>query len=150
MTEFFQKLDDHRILLKFFRDFDQNSYEILQEFWSELSSRIRWPRNSNIKFFFKNFDQNSFPEFDEFLWNSTRILIRILVASLSIQQFRLISNSSRIRWPQNFCEILPGFDQNSSRITWHWNFYEILIQLLFEFERNWILLRRMTIDNSNP
>ena len=62
----------------------------------------------------------------EFLWNSSRISIRILVANLCIQQFRWLSNSSRIKWLRNSCEILPGFDRNSSRTTWPWNSYEIL------------------------
>ena len=139
-----RKLDDHGILVKFQRNFDQNSFQglndygILQGFWSLLFSRIRWPQNSfeilqgfrsefwwPQKFqrdfdqnsfqdlndhgilqgiqmateFFKDFDQNYFQELDEteFLWNSLRILIRILVASISFQQIRWLSNSSRIR-----------------------------------------------------
>ena len=69
----------------------------------------------------------------EFIWNSSRILIRILVASLCIQQFRWLSNSSRIKWLRNSCEILPGFDRNSSRTTWPWNSYEILQGFWSEF-----------------
>ena len=135
MTQILQELDDHGILVKFQRNFDQNSFQglndygILQGFWSLLFSRIRWPQNSYEilqgfrsefwwpqKFqrdfdqnsfqdlndhgilqgiqmateFFKDFDQNYFQELDEteFLWNSLRILIRILVASISFQQFR--------------------------------------------------------------
>ena len=34
-----QELDDHRILMKFSRAFDQNSYVRFQGFWSEL----QWP-----------------------------------------------------------------------------------------------------------
>ena len=45
----------------------------------------------------------------EFLWNSSRISSRILVASLSIQQFKWLSNSSKAKWPQNFYKILLGF-----------------------------------------
>jgi hypothetical protein len=45
-----QELDDHRIIMKLSRDFDQNSYENLKGFWSELSSKIRWPQNSYIIF----------------------------------------------------------------------------------------------------
>ena len=39
----------------------------------------------------------------------------------------------RIRWPQNSCEILPGFDQNSSRNRWPRNSHEILQGFLSEF-----------------
>ena len=72
----------------------------------------------------------------ESLLNSSRISIRILVASLIIQQFRLLWNSTRIWGPWNSCEILPGFDQNSSRnlekyfdqeIRSIWNSCEILL-----------------------
>ena len=51
----------------------------------------------------------------KFLWNSPSILIRILLASLIIQQFIWLLSSSRIRWPWNFCEILAGFDHNFTR-----------------------------------
>ena len=72
----------------------------------------------------------------ESLLNSSRISIRILVAILIIQQFRLLWNSTRIWGPWNSCEILPGFDQNSSRnlekyfdeeIRSIWNSCEILL-----------------------
>ena len=64
----------------------------------------------------------------EFLWSSSRISIRTLVASLSIQQFRWLSNSSRIRWPLSSCEILPGFDQDfcDQKIWWPFNSCKIL------------------------
>ena len=54
----FQELDDHGILMKFFKDFH------------------------------RNYGGQPY--------------------SLSIQQFRWQSNSSRVRWPQNSCEILQG------------------------------------------
>ena len=55
------------------------------------------------------------------------------LASLCIQQFRWLSNSSRIKWLRNSCEILPGFDRNSSITTWQWNSYEILQGFWSEF-----------------
>ena len=70
-----RELDDHGILVKFQRNFDQNSFQslndygILQGFWSLLFSRIRWPMDFN-----QTSDDHRNPKF-----------FRILVASLNIQ-----------------------------------------------------------------
>ena len=78
-----QKLGDHGILVKFQRNFDQNSFQglndygILQGFWSLLFSRFRWPQNSyeilqgfRSEFwwpqkFQRDFDQNSFQDLND-------------------------------------------------------------------------------------
>ena len=70
-----EELDDHGILVKFFKDL--------------ITSRIRWLRNS----------YEILQEFSS----------RIPVASLSIQQFRWLLNSSKARWPQNSYKIILGF-----------------------------------------
>ena len=62
----------------------------------------------------------------ELSWKFSMISIRILVASLNIQQFRWLLSSSRIRWQQNSCEFRTGFYQNSSRNRWTRNSFEIL------------------------
>ena len=72
-----RKLDDHVILVKYQRYFDQNYFKLLDD-------------HGILVKFFKNFNQNS-----------------------GGQQFRWLWTSSKNRWPQNSCEILPGFDQNS-------------------------------------
>ena len=64
---------------------------------------------------------------------NSRILIRILVASLSIQQFRWLSNFSKVRWPQNSYKILLGF--------WSELFWCIL---------KMTNLRRRKLDDSSP
>ena len=65
-----------------------------------------------------------------------KVFIRILVASLSIQQFKWLSNSSKARWPQNFYKILLGFWSEfcslNQKIRWPWNSYEILIRFIFK------------------
>ena len=69
----------------------------------------------------------------KFLWNSPRNLIRILLASLIIQQIIWLLSSSRIKWPWIFCEILAEFDHNLTRNLnqnfhqknrWPWNYCE--------------------------
>ena len=106
------------ILFKMTTEFFWNSSRILirilvaslsiQSFkWLLSSWRIRWLRNScEILQGFDNFKKKMTKEF---LWNSLRISSRILVASLSIQQFKWLSNSSKARWPQNSYKILLGF-----------------------------------------
>jgi hypothetical protein len=127
------------ILFKMTTEFFWNSSRILirilvaslsiQSFkWLLSSWRIRWPRNScEILQGFDNFKKKMTKEF---LWNSSRISSRILVASLSIQQFKWLSNSSKARWPQNFYKILLGFwsefCSSNQKIRWPWNSYEIL------------------------
>ena len=59
---------------------------------------------------------------------------RILVDWLSIQKFRWMSNSSRLRWPQNSSEILQGFWSDIFlKIEWPRNSYEILQGFWSEF-----------------
>ena len=65
---------------------------------------VRWPRNFESFLTIILFKMTT-----EFFWNSLRILVRILVASLSFQSFKWLLSSWRIRWPQNSCEILQGF-----------------------------------------
>ena len=105
------------------------SLNIQQFRWLWNSWRIRWSRNSCE--ILPGIDQNS----SRIRWprKSARILIRILVASLIIQQFWWLWNSSRIRWPRNSCEILPWFDQNSSRVRWPWNYHEYFQWFQSEF-----------------
>ena len=109
--------------MKFF----QNLIRILQEILINIPIRKLTDHGILVKFQLY-IDQNYFKELDdqgvpEKFW---RIWIRILEAILSIQQFRSLLNSSKIKWPQNSCEVLPGFDQNPSIIGWLWNFFEIL------------------------
>ena len=88
--------------------------------WSELSSKIRWLRNfyEILQGFWSEFwllaivfnnsdDYEILQELDDhgILVKFFQDLIRILVAS----QFRWQLNSSRVRWPQNSCEIIQGF-----------------------------------------
>ena len=62
------------------------------------------------------------------------ILPRILVDWLSIQKFRWLSNSSQLRWPQNYFEILQGFWSDIFlKIKWPRNSYEILQGFWSEF-----------------
>ena len=130
-----RELDDHRILMKCFKNFNQNSGGQPLK-WLLSSWRIRWPRNScEILQGFDNFKKKMTKEF---LWNSSRISSRILVASLSIQQFKWLSNSSKARWPQNFYKILLGFwsefCSSNQKIRWPWNSCEILQWL----DQNWL------------
>ena len=65
----------------------------------------------------------------KFLLNSPRNLIRILLASLIIQQIISLLSSSRIKWPWIFCEILAEFDHNlyqnfHQKNRWPWNYCE--------------------------
>ena len=54
-------------------------------------------------------------------------MIRILVASLNIQQFRWLLNSSKIRWPQNSCKVHLGF---WSEFCWFMKMTNLLIRKL--------------------
>ena len=64
----------------------------------------------------------------------TTEFFRILVDWLSIQKFRWLSNSSRLRWPQNSFEILQGFWSDIFlKIKWPRNSYEILQGFWSEF-----------------
>ena len=88
-------------------------------------------------------------EFLWILWNSSRVSSRILVASLSIQQFKWLSNSSKAKWPQIFYKILLGFWSEfyslNQKIRWQWNSYEILKDFdqiyLQELDDNRILVK---------
>ena len=125
-----------------------------QEKPNQYSDQISWwPRNSEsflIRILFKMTT--------EFFWNSSRISIRILVASLSIQPFKWLLRSWRIRWPRNSCEILQGFDNfksripvaslsiqqfrwllNSSKARWPQNSYKIILGFWSEF--CWFILK---------
>ena len=88
--------------------------ECWSEFWNSgvclanipVRKSISWPLNSS------NIPINT---------------IRILVDWLSIQKFRWLSNSSRLKWPQNSFEILQGFWSDIFlKIKWPRNSYEIL------------------------
>ena len=60
------------------------------------------------------------------------VLIRILVAGLSVQQFRWQSNSSRIRWPRNSYGILQGVLSEfwlSAIVSNNSDVYEILLKI---------------------
>ena len=107
----------------------QNSYKyprIKIKFYS--NQKFRWPRNSEsvlIRILFKMTT--------EFFWNSSRISIRILVASLIIQPFKWLLISWRIRWPRNSCEIPQGFDQNSLQKL---DDYGIFMKFFKDFDQN--------------
>ena len=69
----------------------------------------------------------------ELLWNVSRIwtIQELDDHGILVKFFKdLIKFFSIIRWPQNSCEILPGFDENSSSITRPWNSSRILIRIL--------------------
>ena len=64
----------------------------------------------------------------------TTKFFRILVDRLSIQKCRWLSNSSRLRWPQNSLKILQGFWSDIFLIIrWRRNSYQILQGLGSEF-----------------
>ena len=66
-----------------------------------------------------------------------------LVASLSIRQFRWLSNSSRIRWPWNSCEIPKEFwSEFFSMFKWLWNSFKDFDQYYFqEFDEHKIFMK---------
>ena len=92
--------------------------------WPENSSGIIWPQNSRE--ICPGFDQNS--SRNRWPWNHCENFH--LFRSEFFLPALLSNNSDDLRilwiivWPQNSCEISPGFDQNSSRNRWPQNYCE--------------------------
>ena len=120
-----QDIDDHRIIVKIFIYFDQNSFS--QPYHPKIQmtlkfSRIVWQRNSceicHLIIILQEIDDH------RIIVNIFIDFRQILLSSLIIPQFKCLLNSSRIVWLKNSCAIFPGLYHNSSTSRWPQNYCE--------------------------